>query len=96
MSNGNDEKILTLAPNGKKGVNISKSKYDAVREAIRSSLHERGSCTLAELNDQVESSLAGKFDGKIGWYLMAVKLDLEERGEITRIPNKVPQTLRLS
>ncbi len=89
------EKILTLNLDGKKGVNILKYRYDMMSIAIMDVLKTEKQVTLAELGKQVETNLQDKFDGRIGWYLMAVKLDLEARGTIVRIPNKVPQTLTL-
>lgn len=91
----NNEKIMTLNLGGKKGVNIDKSKYDTVKNSIITILGSKGQVTLSELGALVESDLANKFDGRVGWYLMAVKLDLEARGAIIRIPKKVPQTLTL-
>ena len=35
-----------------------------------------------------------EFRGSIGWYTTIVKLDLEARGLIDRIPDKKPQHLR--
>jgi len=35
-----------------------------------------------------------EFRGSIGWYTPKVKLDLEARGPIERIPDKKPQHLR--
>jgi hypothetical protein len=93
--NNNDEKILTLNLNGKKGVNILKSRYDVMKEAIVSISTREKQITLVDLGKQVETELGGTFDGKIGWYLMAVKLDLEARGIITKVPGKTPQTLRI-
>lgn len=91
----NTEKIMTLNLDGKKGVNILKSRYDMMSSAIIETLKSEGQATLAELGNKVEANLQNKFDGKIGWYLMAVKLDLEARGTIVRVPGKVPQTLAL-
>jgi hypothetical protein len=92
----NDEKILTLNLDGKKGVNILKSKYDMMSITIITILKNKGQVTLSELGEEVEAELQNKFDGKIGWYLMAVKLDLEARGIIVRLPNKTQQTLKMS
>jgi hypothetical protein len=90
-----EEKILTLNLNGKKGVNISKSKYYLMKNAVISVLTERGEITLTDLNNKLENDLSDSFDGRIGWYLMSVKLDLEVRGSLERVPGRSPQTLRL-
>ena len=91
-----DDKIRTLHPEGKQGVNISRAKYDAVHAAILAALRERdGEIPLQELFRTVEQNLAGQFEGSVGWYTEAVKLDLEARGVIERIPGRRPQVLRL-
>ncbi len=95
MDNPEEEKIVTLNLDGKKGVNILKSRYVMMKDAILETLRSNGQTTLTELSSLVESDLGKKFDGKIGWYLMAVKLDLEARGTIVRVPNRTPQTLTL-
>jgi hypothetical protein len=91
----NNEKIMTLNHDGKKGVNIDRVKYETMKTAILGVLKEHGDATLSQLINLVENKLAGSFDGKIGWYLMAVKLDLEVRGIVKRIPGRTPQTLTL-
>lgn len=93
--NNSSEKILTLNLDGKKGVNILKSRYDMMSNAIISVLENKEQVTLVVLGNLVEADLHSKFDGKIAWYLMAVKLDLEAKGIIMRVPNKAPQTLTL-
>jgi hypothetical protein len=88
------ERILTLHPGGKKGVNIDKDKYDKMKLAILKILHDEGSVTLEELRTKLTKRLKGKFQGGITWYMMTVKLDLEARGVIERIPESKPQRLR--
>ena len=90
-----EAKILTHHPHGKAGVNISKNKYDTIRGAILDSLREHGELTFAELTEDVRRKLEGSFDGSINWYVTTVKLDLEARGQIERIPRQTPQRLRL-
>ena len=91
-----EEKILTLHPKGKAGVNISKHKYDQIRTAIIESLRESGSLTFTELRDQVNDRVAGDFEGSVSWYQTTVKLDLEARGEISRDSSGSPQRIRLA
>ncbi|MAS36181.1 MAG: hypothetical protein CL610_19405 [Anaerolineaceae bacterium] len=88
------EKVMTLHPDSKAGVNIDKSKYDAVSRAILDVIGSRGEMAFAELSDAVGQQLTD-FDGSIGWYTTTVKLDLEARGQIERVPGITPQRLRL-
>ena len=89
------ERIQTLHPEeGKRGVNISREKYDLVRAAVLDAL-ANGPLTLNALLDAVTQRLGPGFDGSTSWYTMSVKLDLEARGEIERVPKVSPQQLRL-
>ena len=91
-----EEKILTLHPEeGKQGVNISRAKYDMVRQAILNAVRSQGSITLKGLVSLVEYNLRHRFEGSIPWYVTTVKLDLEARGEIERIEERGEQKLRL-
>ena len=91
-----EEKILTQHPeSGKSGVNISKQKYDLIREALLESVHAPGAITFTDLTQDVEKRLAGEFESSIPWYVTTVKLDLEARGLIVRVPGSRPQQLRL-
>ena len=90
-----EEKILTLHPQGKSGVNISRAKYDTISRAIQDSLRAHQNMTFNELTEEVRRRLEGSFDGSISWYVTTVKLDLEARGLIERIPKSAPQRLRL-
>ncbi len=88
------DKILTKHPEGKKGVNISKAKYDLVRASVEGSLRKKP-LLHNELVAAVKQRLDGKFDGSIPWYTEGVKLDLEARGVIKRTDEK-PQRYRLT
>lgn len=90
------EKIVTLHPAGKAGVNIDKQKYDTVREATLQSLQDHGAMTFGELTAAVRRRLEGNFIGSISWYVTTVKLDLEARGEIKRVPKSGSQRLVIS
>ncbi len=89
-----EERILTLHPQGKQGVNITRQRYDAMRAAIVDTLAE-GEMAYTKLVEGVEERLQGSFDGSIRWYTETVKLDLEARGVIERVPRTKPQLLRL-
>ena len=91
-----EERIMTLHPQGKSGVNITRERYDAVRDAILCSLRDHGDMTFRGLTEDVRRRLEGRFDGSVSWYVTTVKLDLEARGTIERIPKKTPQRLRLT
>ena len=89
-----EPRIMTLHPEGKEGVNISKEKYELVRQAIVGSLEDSGELTFSELGSKVSSRLEGNFQGSISWYFTTVKLDLEARNVIER-NGKSPQRLGL-
>ena len=91
-----EDKILTLHPERKKGVNISLAKYEQVKAVILDALTDTPGMTLDQLFDRSDEVLTGHFDGRIGWYVMSVKLDLEARGVIERLPKAIPQRLRLA
>jgi hypothetical protein len=90
-----EERIMTLHPSGKQGVNILKAKYDQVRSFILEKIRLHGEPSFEEMTDWATEELAPKFEGKVIWYLVTVKLDLEARGEIERVPRTSPHRLRL-
>jgi len=88
--------VKTLHPEKKQGVNISREKYDMIRKAIMSELRSNKEMTFMKLSRAVEKEVRGKFDGSVMWYVTTVKLDLEARGEVKRVPNSRPQLVRLA
>ena len=88
--------VKTLHPEKKQGVNISRDKYDIIRKAIMSELRANKEMTFMKLSRAVEKEVRGKFDGSVMWYVTTVKLDLEARGEVKRVPNSRPQLVRLA
>jgi hypothetical protein len=90
------EKIRTLHPEKKQGVNISKEKYEIIRNAIFCVLQRQKEITFMKLSRAVEKEVNGTFDGSVTWYVTTVKLDMEARGEIKRVPNSRPQLVRLT
>ncbi|MEM9646984.1 MAG: hypothetical protein AAF969_00775 [Bacteroidota bacterium] len=90
-----EEKILTLHPQGKSGVNILKRRYDFIKDYIVKTVKEHGTITFEKLGDMAIGELTNQFDGKVLWYIVTVKLDLEARGIIERIPKTSPHQLRM-
>ena len=88
--------IRTLHPEKKQGVNISKEKYEIIREAIMCVLKTEKEISFMNLSRAVEKELKGNFDGSVTWYVTTVKLDLEARGIVKRVPNSRPQLVKLT
>ena len=86
---------MTRHPDGKEGVNIEREKYDLIRCTILEILEEREVETFKDLGREVKRRIGRDFDGSVIWYYTTVKLDLEARGEIERVPGRIPQHLRL-
>ena len=91
-----EARIMTQhSESGKHGVNISQQKYDLVRRAIICSIRQNGEISFKELTADVKRKLDDRLDGSISWYVTTVKLDLEARGVIERLPGSRPQLLLL-
>ena len=87
--------IRTLHPEKKQGVKISKEKYEIIRKAILCVLQTQKEITFMNLSRAVEKEVNGSFEGSVMWYVTTVKLDLEARGQIKRVPNSRPQLVKL-
>ncbi|MDA3943119.1 MAG: hypothetical protein PF694_06220 [Bacteroidetes bacterium] len=90
-----EQKIMTLHPQGKKGVNILKRRYDTIKDFIIETVREHKEISFEQLTDLAVDRLSETFDGKVLWYLVTVKLDLEARDIIERIPKSSPHKLRM-
>ena len=90
-----EERILTMHPQGKKGVNILLHKYLIIKDFILNTLQTQGPISFESLSDQALEQLGPTFDGKVLWYVVSVKLDLEARGIIERIPKTSPHQLKI-
>jgi hypothetical protein len=77
---------------------IDRTVYEAFRKAILKIVPASGDgLPFRDLAPRVASRLPGAVRDSIGsvnWYATTVKLDLEARGEIERIPGSRPQRLR--
>jgi hypothetical protein len=88
-----EQKILTRHPLGKRGRNISRQKYEAMKQAILSALRGK-ELTHTELFGRLRKTLKSRFSGNVSWYAETVKLDLEARKLIRRTASR-PQKYRL-
>ena len=79
----------------KHGVKISKAKYDLIRDEIIALLRANGEMPAMDLYPVLNHKLSGRFDGSVSWYVATVKLDLEARKIIERVPKSKPQHIRL-
>lgn len=85
---------MTLHPEGKAGVSILKRRYDVIKDSIMEVLGQHDDPDFQTVCNEVDHRLGGSFDGKVMWYVVTVKLDLEARGTIERIAGKAPQRPR--
>ena len=90
-----DDRIMTLHPQGKKGVNILRKKYELIKDFILAEIQDHGDISYQDLDEIAVKKLSPTFDGKVGWYVVSVKLDLEARGIIERVPKVSPHRLRM-
>ena len=95
-----EEKVRCDHPErGKKPVRIARWKYDAVSQAILGILAmDRAGVAFRELPERVRSRLERhelERLGSVSWYTTVVKLDLEAKERIRRLPGSRPQILQL-
>ena len=92
------DKIVCETPTpGKKPTRIDKWKYDLIRGLILKVLPKTGKgLAFKDLPRLVGSKLTKTEQerlGSVSWYTTVVKLDLEVRGDIHRVPGVSPQHL---
>ncbi|MEM9381051.1 MAG: hypothetical protein AAGB93_13955 [Planctomycetota bacterium] len=91
------ERVTTLHPRGKQGVNIERTKYRELRRALLRAIPTRGEgVRFLDLVDLVEPHLDPSVFGpdvSRPWYVTTVKQDLEARGMVMQVPSARPQRL---
>ncbi len=88
--------FLTALPDPEgQEVQVDELTYDVVRGVILEILRVHGSMTFTRLGELVEDQLREDFDGSVMWYFTAVKMEMEARGELRRVPNSRPQVVEL-
>ncbi len=94
-----DDRVVCRTPTpGKKGITrIPSWKFDCIKLAILACLQET-QIPFAELTDTVRKCLSSEElnnMGSLGWHVATVKLELEVRGEIRRLPQKGKQIIEI-
>ena len=97
LSRGHEERVDALHPDPKKkGTRISREMYEAVREAILDAVPaDEPGLRFGDLSKEVEERAPRHVfeNASVSWYATTVKLDLEARGLISRVPGVSPQRL---
>ena len=92
-------KMQLKHPRGKKPVSMSKEKYLLLKPAILKCLRTTGEATFGEITRAIAKGFntkGQKFQGSLPWHLEWVKLDLEARKVIRRVPDTTPQQYMLA
>lgn len=80
---------------GKRGLRVNQARYDAMRRALLASIpRSNAGVAFVDLPDLVRPRLPADWTGSVKWHVTTVKLDMETRGEIERVPGATPQRLR--
>ncbi len=92
------QRVATLHPEpGKQGVRIDARKYEVMRRALLRVIPARApGAAFGDLCDFVRPLLPDDVYGEgtsVPWYVVTVKLDLEARGVLRRLPGRGPQRL---
>lgn len=93
-----EEKLQLTHPAGKKAIRMQKVKYEPIMKAILQHLKNNGDSTHIEIWKAIVQDFKKNkidFEGSIQWHMEWVKLDLEARKEIIKIPETIPQKYRL-
>ena len=93
-----ENRVQTWLPDPTKSMPaIDRWKYETVRKAILAAVPTTGEGQLfKELPGKVREAIPAESLenlGSVSWYTTTVKLDLEARGEVKRVPGSRPQRL---
>ncbi len=97
MPKQNEDQVKVLHPYPeRKGTRISKAMYEAVRVAILDAVPDgEPGLLFKDLTGEVEKRVPEHLfhSASVSWYTVTVKLDLEARGLVKRLPGSSPQRL---
>ncbi|HFA49741.1 MAG TPA: hypothetical protein ENJ95_12095 [Bacteroidetes bacterium] len=90
-----EDKILTLHPEGQPGAMLLLHEYEMAKEAIVEFFLIKPTGTVEEINTSAANKLGGKIKGEINPFLTSVRLDMEARDYIEKVPGSDPTEYRL-
>jgi hypothetical protein len=93
------EKVQTRHPEpGKSGPRLDREKYEHYRKAILAAIPATSEgIPFRDLPGLVRENLPLELRDRVGsipWHTVTIKLDLEAKGEIERVPGANPQRIR--
>jgi hypothetical protein len=93
------DKVVCRTPTpGKKATRLAKEKFDLVRRAILRVTPRQGQgVCFWEIPRLIKQELTPselRTIGSLMWHVTVVKLEMEVRGELERVPDRQPQHLR--
>ncbi|HEY9008455.1 DUF6958 family protein [Ohtaekwangia sp.] len=77
--------MVTLRPDGRKGITMTESYYKTLATYILSALDTEEPITLNTLLEKALKDFTDSIDSDITWYVLQVKLDLEARSFIRTV-----------
>ena len=89
-----EQRIQLKHLQGKKVVSISKDKYELLKTETVKYLSKNPDGTFSDISNTIAQNFKEKkikFNGSLNWYLEWVKLDLEAKQIIARVPKTSPQ-----
>lgn len=89
-----NDRVQLKHPQGKKAVSMSTGKYCLLKLAVLKCLRVKRKATFSEISRTIEKEFKTEgqtFKGSLPWHLEWVKLDLEARKVIRRVPKTAPQ-----
>jgi len=93
LNKQDEEQVQLLHPEGKHGAKILKRRCASIRKAVLDVVGASVESSFMERAERAPKRIS-HFDGKTTWYITAVKLDPETRGELERFERNGRQHIR--
>ena len=87
--------LLSTVLEPMQGAAILIQRYNLIKKFILTILEEEGPCSYNYINYFISDKLFALFDGQVSRYVDLVKIDLEEKRIIERVPNSKIHKIRI-